>query len=104
MPRYEQFDKDGNVTDVFLVTEETLKSDPDAVIKSRGPAKTKAPTAPEGYEYLATTDHDPDALVSDVSVHVYAKKGSYEKEKPSKLSGLKAVVEAQKPETSEAVK
>jgi hypothetical protein len=92
MPRYEQRDRDGNITDVFVVTEETLKADPEAVIKSRGPVKGRAPAAPEGYEHIATLDHDPDALVSDVSLHVYAKKGKYEKEKLSKLAGLKAVI------------
>lgn len=92
MPRYEQRDKDGNVTEVFIVTEDTLKTDPDAVIKLRTAGKSKAGPAPEGYEHIATLDGDPDALVSDVTVHYYAKRGSYEKEKPSKLSGLKAVV------------
>jgi hypothetical protein len=92
MPRYENLDKDGNVTDVFLVDEQTLKDDPEAVLKSRGPLKSRAPAAPEGYEHIATTDNDPDALVSGVSVHVYARKGAFHKEKPSKLSGLKAVV------------
>lgn len=92
MARYENIDKDGNILDVFVVDEETLKADPDAVLKSRGPLKSKAPAAPEGYEHIATMAGDPDALVSDVAVHYYAKKGSFYKEKPSKLSGLKAVV------------
>lgn len=92
MPRFEQRDKDGAITEVFIVTEETLKADPDAVIKLRAPGKSKAGPAPEGYEHVASQEGDPDALVSDVTVHYYAKKGSYEKEKPSKLSGLKAVV------------
>jgi hypothetical protein len=92
MARYENTDKDGNITDVFIVEDATLKADPDAVLKSRGPLKSKAPAAPEGYEHIATMGGDPDALVSDVSVHYYAKKGAIHKEKPSKLSGLKAVV------------
>lgn len=92
MARYQNVDKDGNVGDVFIVEEETLKADPDAVLKSRGPLKSKAPAAPEGYEHIATTEGDPDALVSAVSVHYYAKKGSFHKEKQSKLAGLKAVV------------
>ena len=92
MARYENIDKDGNITDVFLVDDETLKADPDAVLKSRGPLKSKAPAAPEGYEHIATMEGDPDALVTGVSVHYYAKKGTFHKEKPSKLSGLKAVM------------
>jgi hypothetical protein len=92
MARYENIDKDGNITDVFIVDDATLKADPDAVLKSRGPLKSKAPPAPEGYEYIATLEGDPDALVTGVSVHYYAKKGAYHKEKVSKLSGLKAVV------------
>lgn len=92
MARYENIDKDGNIVDVYIVDEDTLKSDPDAVLKSRGPLKSKAPAAPEGYEHIATMEGDPDALISDVSVHYYAKKGAFHKEKTSKLSGLKAVV------------
>lgn len=92
MPRYDQRDKDGNITETFVVTEETLKADPDAVIKLRGPLKSKAGPAPEGYEHIASQQGDPDALVSDCTVHVYAKKGAYEKEKPSALAGLKAIV------------
>lgn len=92
MARYQNIDKDGNVIDTFIVEDETLRVDPDAVIKSRGPLKSRAPAAPEGYEHMATMEGDPDALVSDVSVHYYAKKGVYYKEKPSKLAGLKAVV------------
>lgn len=92
MAKYQNIDKDGNITDTFIVEDDTLKADPDAVLKSRGPLKSKAPAAPEGYEHIATTQGDPDALVSDVAVHYYAKRGSYEKEKPSKLAGLKAIV------------
>lgn len=92
MPRYEQRDKDGMLLETYVVTEETLKADPDAIIKVRGPLKSRAGTAPEGYEHIASMDNDPDALVSNVTVHYYAKKGSYEKEKPSKLAGLKAVI------------
>jgi len=92
MPRYQNTDKDGNVTDVFIVDEATLKDDPTAVITSRGPLKSKAASAPDGYEYIASVEGDPDALVSDCVVHVYAKRGAYTKEKPSKLAGLRAVV------------
>lgn len=92
MPRYEQRDKDGNITETYIISDETLKADPDAVIKLRTAGKSKAGAAPEGYEHISSQDGDPDALVSDVTVHYYAKKGSYEKEKPSKLAGLKAVV------------
>lgn len=92
MARYENIDKDGNLVDVFIVDEETLKTDPDAVLKSRGPLKSKPPAAPEGYEHIATMENDPDAMVSGVAVHIYAKKGAYHKEKLSKLAGLKALV------------
>ena len=107
MPRYENRDKDGTLIDTYVITDETLKADPSAIIKARGPKKSRAAVAPEGYEHIASVEGDPDALVSDCVVHVYAKKGSYEKEKPSKLSGLKAVmaeVEATKTDTTEAVK
>jgi hypothetical protein len=92
MPRFEQRDKDGTLTEVFVIDEQTLRDDPEALLKSRGPVKSKAPAAPEGYELIATMENDSDALVSDCVVHYYAKKGSYSKEKPSKLSGLKAVI------------
>lgn len=92
MARYENLDKDGAIIDVYIVDEATLKSDPDAVLKSRGPLKSKAPAAPEGYEHIATMEGDPDALISGVVVHYYAKKGAFYKEKLSKLSGLKAIV------------
>ena len=93
MPRYENRDKDGNLLETYVITDETLKADPSAVITSRGPKKSRAAAAPEGYEHVASVEGDPDALVSDCMLHVYAKKGSYEKEKPSKLlSGLKALV------------
>lgn len=93
MPRYENRDKDGTLLETFVVTDETMKADPAAVITSRGPKKSRAATAPEGYDHIASVEGDPDALVSDCVVHVYAKHGSYDKEKPSKLlSGLKAVV------------
>lgn len=93
MPRYENRDKDGTLLETFVVTDEMMKTDPSAVITARGPKKSRAAAAPEGYEHIASVEGDPDALVSDCVVHVYAKKGSYEKEKPSKiLSGLKAVV------------
>lgn len=93
MPRYENRDKEGTLIETLVVTDETLKADPDAVLKSRGPLKSKAPAAPEGYDYIASVEGDPDALVTGVIVHYYAKHGSYEKERPSKLlSGLKALV------------
>lgn len=92
MAKYENIDKDGNILDTYIVDDATLKADPDAVLKSRGPLKSRAPAAPEGYEHIATMEGDPDALVSNVSVHYFAKKGSFHKEKASKLSGLKAVV------------
>lgn len=92
MPRYENRDKDGTLIDTFVITDETMKADPSAIITSRGPKKSRAAAAPEGYEHIASVEGDPDALVSDCVLHVYAKKGSYEKEKPSKLAGLKAVV------------
>lgn len=92
MPRYENRDKDGTLIDTFVITDETMKADPSAIITARGPKKSKAAPAPEGYEHIASVEGDPDALVSDCMLHVYAKKGSYEKEKPSKLAGLKAIV------------
>lgn len=92
MPRYENRDKDGALIETYVVTEETLKADSSAVITSRGPKKSRAAAAPEGYEHIASVEGDPDALVSDCVVHVYAKKGSYDKEKPSKLAGLKALM------------
>ncbi len=92
MPRYENRDKDGSLIAAIIVTDETLKADPDAVLKSRGPLKSKAPAAPEGYDHIASMEGDSDALVSDCVVHYYAKHGKYDKEKPSKLSGLKAVL------------
>lgn len=93
MARYENRDKDGTLLETYVITDETLKADPSAIITSRGPKKSRAAAAPEGYEHIASVEGDPDALVSDCVVHVYAKKGSYEKEKPSKiLSGLKAIV------------
>lgn len=92
MPRYENRDKDGTLIETYVVTDETLKADPDAIITSRGPKKSRAAAAPEGYELIASVEGDPDALVTDCVVHVYAKKGSYDKEKPSKLAGLKALM------------
>lgn len=93
MARYENRDKDGVLLETYVITEETMKADPGAVITARGSKKSRAAAAPEGYEHIASVEGDPDALVTDCVVHVYAKKGVYEKEKPSKLlSGLKAVV------------
>lgn len=91
--RYENRDKDGTLLETFIITDETLRDDPGAVITSRGPKKSRPAAAPEGFEHIASVEGDTDAMVSDCVVHVYAKKGSYEREKPSKvLSGLKAVV------------
>lgn len=92
MAKYQNIDKEGSIIDTFIVDDETLRLDPDAVLKSRGPLKSKAPAAPEGYEHIASMENDPDALVSGVMVHYYAKKGSFEKEKVSKLAGLKAII------------
>lgn len=92
MPRYEQRDKDGNVTDVFVVTEETLKADPDALLRAWSAEKGKPRSVPPGYEHIASVEGDPDALRTGGMTHYYAKSGSYEKEKPSKLAGLRAVV------------
>lgn len=104
MARYENRDKDGTLLETYIVTDETMKADPGAVITSRGPKKSRAAAAPEGYEHIASVEGDPDALVSDCMLHVYAKKGSYEKEKPSKvLSGLRAIV-AEAEATAEAKK
>lgn len=101
MLRYENRDSSGNLIDAFIVTDQTMKDDPDAVLKSRAPKKSRAPSAPEGYDFLATLDGDADALVADCAVHIFAKKGKYDREKPSKLAGLKAVVaEAKKEEPS----
>lgn len=92
MPRFEQRDKDGNLTETFVIHDATLRADPDALLRQQGPRGLRAAAAPEGYELIASMDNDPDALASDVTVHYFAKKGSYEKEKPSKLAGLKAAV------------
>lgn len=98
MPRFDQRDDKGEVTGVIVIDEQKLKDEPDSIITSRGPLKSKAAPAPEGYEHIASMQGDPDALVTDCMLHIYAKKGSYTKEKPSKLSGLKAVVETAKEE------
>jgi hypothetical protein len=104
MPRYENRDKDGALIETFIISDETMKNDPDAVVKSRGPLKSKAPAAPEGYDYLASMEGDPDALVSGVMVHYYAKHGSYDREKPSKLAGFKTLVaEAETKKEAEGV-
>lgn len=92
MPRFEQRDKDGTLVEVFIVTEETLKADPEALLRSWSAEKAKPRSIPSGYELVASVDGDPDALRSEGMTHYYAKSGSYEKEKPSKLAGLRAVV------------
>lgn len=92
MPRYDQLDKDGNLTETIVITEETLKADPEALLRSWSAEKAKPRSIPSGYEHIASVDGDPDALRTEGMTHYYAKSGSYEREKPSKLSGLKAVV------------
>lgn len=92
MPRFEQREKDGSITEIIVITEETMKADPEALLRSWSAKKTKPHSVPAGYELIASVDGDPDALRTDGMTHYYAKSGSYEKEKPSKLSGLKAVV------------
>lgn len=92
MPRFEQRDKDGNLTETYVITEETLKADPEAMLRAWSMEKGKPRAIPSGYEHIATVDGDPDALRTEGVTHYYAKSGSYEKEKPSKLSGLRAVV------------
>lgn len=94
--RLEQRDNQGNVSGVVVVSDDLLKTEPDAMLKIRGPKGSKAGPAPDGYDHITSQDGDTDAMVSDCSVHYYAKKGSYEKEKPSALSGLKAIVEPAK--------
>ena len=96
MPRYERRDKDGKLTDVFVVSEDTLRRDPQAVIRSvvvKGApdAPNTAPPAPEGYEHLATMDGDPDGLHSNVDVFVYAKKDAYTKEEPDAMDALRVL-------------
>lgn len=107
MPRFEQRDKDGTLTEVFVISEDTLRDDPEALLRSWSAEKTKPRSVPSGYELVASVDGDPDALRTEGMTHYYAKSGSYEKEKPSKLSGLRAVVadaEAAKTATEEPAK
>lgn len=92
MPRFEQRDKDGTLTEVFVISEETLRDDPEALLRAWSAEKGKPRSVPSGYELIASVDGDPDALRTEGMTHYYAKSGSYEKEKPSKLSGLRAVV------------
>lgn len=92
MPRFEQRDNDGNLIETYVITEETLKADPDALLSSWSADKKKPRATPEGYELIATVDGNPDAMRTEGATHYYAKTGSYEKEKLSKLAGLKAVV------------
>lgn len=89
MAQFEQRDKHG-ITAIISVDDALLKSDPETVLKSRGPRGSAAPAAPTGYDHIASLDGDVDAMVSDCTVHVYAKKGSYRKEEPSGLAALKA--------------
>lgn len=88
MATYEQR-KDGSVTGVVTVDEAVLKSDPDTVVKLRGPKGAQVPATPEGYDHITTLEGDTDAMVSDCSVHVFAKKGSYRKEVPTGLAALR---------------
>jgi len=92
MPRFEQRDKDGVLVETYVITEETLKADPEALLRSWSNEGGKPRSIPSGYEHVASVDGDPDALRTDGTTHYYAKSGSYEKEKPSKLAGLRAVV------------
>lgn len=92
MPRFEQRDKDGSLIETFIIEEATLKSDPEALLRAWSAEKGKPRSVPQGYELIASVDGDPDALRTDGMTHYYAKSGSYEKEKPSKLAGLKAVI------------
>ena len=107
MPRFEQRDKDGTLVETYVINEDTLKADPEALLRSWSAEKNKPRSVPQGYELIASVDGDPDALRSDGMTHYYAKSGSFEKEKPSKLEGLKAVVadaEAAKATEGEAPK
>lgn len=92
MPRFEQRDKDGTLIETYVVTEETLKTDPEALLNSWSAEGGKPRSVPQGYELVGSVDGSPDALRTGGVTHYYAKSGSYEKEKPSKLAGLKAVV------------
>lgn len=91
MPRFEQRDKDGTLLETYIISEETLRDDPDALLSSWSAEKHKPRAIPEGYEHIASAEGNPDALRTDGMTHYYAKSGSYEKEKPSKLAGLKAL-------------
>jgi hypothetical protein len=103
MARFEKYDDKGTLTETYVVSEDTLRTDPEAVITVRlnhdgtdaakKTAHGKSPSL-EGYDYLCSVDGDPDAAVTNCVVHVLAKKGSYEKEKPSKVSGLRAQMKA----------
>lgn len=92
MPRFEQRDRDGALLETYVISEATLKADPDALLRSWSAESSKPRTVPAGYEHIASVDGDPDGLRTEGVTHYYAKSGSYEKEKPSKLAGLKAVV------------
>lgn len=92
MPRFDQYDKDGNLTETYVVSDETLKADPEAMLRAWSAEKGRPRSVPSGYEHIASADGDPDALRTGGTTYYYAKSGSYEIEKPSKLAGLKAVV------------
>ncbi len=87
MPKFDKFDKKGVLVETFYVSDETLRNDPEAVVKMRfdggdRDAQANAASAAknvEGYEFLCEQDGDPDALVADTKVYVFAKKGSFER-------------------------
>jgi len=99
MPQYEKRDNDGKLVETITVTEEVLKQDPYAVVKFRsGEKDAQPPTAPEGYDYIARMDGDPDVPVSGVSVFIFAKKDAYTRERPA-VMGVKPAASGTKPET-----
>lgn len=89
MATFEQRNKDGNIVATVTVSEELLKADPGALLKSRGPKGSAAPPTPDGYELITSMDGDPDACVSDCTVHFYAKSGSFKKEAPGGLAAMR---------------
>lgn len=102
MPRFDQYDKEGNLTETYVISEETLKADPEALLRAWSAEKGKPRSVPSGYEHIASSDGDLDALRTGGMTHYYAKSSSWEVEKPSNLVGLKAVV-AEAAERKESV-
>lgn len=103
MYKFEQRDSEGKLTETFVITDEILRDDPDALLSSWSMDKKKPRSIPDGYEHIATVDGNPDSFRTEGVTHYYAKAGSYEKEKPSKLSGLRAIVaDAEAKKESEA--